>query len=96
MCLDMPGCGFTEADGSITTPAGHCEGTKTPCSALSGKDGCNSQTGCFYFMSSGCEAQNGFDWLDNAGCSNLQISSTVSFSVVGSACQRAKGCAWIE
>lgn len=96
-CLDVPGCGWTEDDGSVTKPSGQCEGTKTPCSSLSkDRDTCVSQTGCSYFSSTGCESKNGFSYLDNVDCGNLQISETVSFSVVRSACQRAKGCTWVE
>lgn len=94
-CLDMPGCGWTEDDGTVTKPTGRCEGTKTPCSALPQSE-CNSQPGCIYFSSSGCTVKNGRNYLDNMGCENLQIGNTVSFSVVRNACRRAKGCTWVE
>ncbi|MBK8213354.1 MAG: hypothetical protein IPK71_06330 [Myxococcales bacterium] len=94
MCLDMPGCGWTEPDGTVTKPSGRCEGTKTPCSAFSQTE-CRSQPGCTV-ESSSCKARNGRYYLDNMGCENLQISNSVSFSVVRNACQRAKGCTWVE
>ena len=93
MCLDMPGCGFTETDGSVTHPTGHCEGTKTPCSTLD-QATCVMQTGCIWYSSGGCSNLNGAQWLDNVGCAELQLSNTVSYSVVKSACERALGCAW--
>jgi hypothetical protein len=94
-CLDMPGCGFTEADGTVTKPSGRCEGTKIACSAFSQTD-CNSQPGCFYYSSEGCTVRNGKYYLDNSDCPSLQISDSVSFSVVKDACKRAKGCTWVE
>ncbi len=94
-CLDMPGCGFTEKDGTVTKPTGRCEGTKTPCSALQEAE-CNSQPGCFYYSTTKCTPRNGRYYLDNSDCANLQISNTVSFSVVRDACRRAKGCTWVE
>ena len=94
-CLDMPGCGFTEADGTVTKPSGRCEGTKIACSKFSQAE-CNSQPGCFYYSSEGCTVRNGKYYLDNSDCPSLQISDSVSFSVVKDACQRAKGCTWVE
>lgn len=94
MCLDMPGCGWTENDGTVTHPTGHCEGTKIPCAGLA-EASCKEQSGCTYFSSSGCESTNGFTWLDNVDCSSLQIADDVSYSVVRSACQRAMGCTWV-
>lgn len=93
-CLDMPGCGWTEPDGTVTKPSGRCEGSKTPCSAFSQTD-CRSQPGCTV-ESSSCKVRNGRYYLDNMGCENLQISNSASFSVVRDACQRAKGCTWVE
>ena len=91
----MPGCGWTEADGTITKPTGRCEGTKTPCAAYSDSDSCRSQTGCS-FLAGDCENKSGSNYLDNADCGSLQIGNSVSFSVVRSACQRAKGCTWVD
>lgn len=95
-CLDMPGCGYTEADGSITKPSGKCTGTKIPCKSLSDEDSCRSQSGCIFYSSTGCEPLNGYNYLDNVDCGGLNISQTVSFSVVRSACKRAKGCTWTD
>ena len=95
-CLDMPGCGYTETDGTITKPTGKCTGTKTPCKSLSDEASCRAQTGCFYYSSSGCEPLNGYNYLDNVDCANLNISQSVSFTVVRSACKRAKGCTWTD
>ncbi|MBS2014032.1 MAG: hypothetical protein JST00_14175 [Deltaproteobacteria bacterium] len=94
-CLDMPGCGWTESDGTVTKPSGRCEGTKTPCSAFT-EATCKSQVGCTVDTRSGCVAKNGSIYLENVGCENLQISNSVSFSVVRDACERAKGCTWVE
>jgi hypothetical protein len=94
MCLDMPGCGWTEDDATISSPSGSCSGTKTPCGALD-QTACSSQPGCNFLASQGgCVPKNGFSWLDNADCAGLQIASSVSYSVVKSACERALGCAW--
>jgi hypothetical protein len=94
-CLDMPGCGWTEDDGSITKPTGRCEGTKTACSAFSTSSECKAQPGCNY-LTGDCEKSNGFNYLDNSDCGSLQIGNSVSFSVVRSACERAKGCTWVD
>lgn len=94
-CLDIPGCGFTESDGSITKPSGRCEGTKTPCGSLSDEASCRAQPGCSFSSSRGCEARNGIYYLDNADCPDLQISDSVSFSVVRGYCERVAGCRWV-
>ena len=94
-CLDMPGCEFTETNGTLTKPTGRCEGTKTPCAKLPQSE-CTTQPGCFYYSSGGCTAKNGLYYLDNMDCSSLQIAKSVSFSVVKSACRRAKGCTWVD
>jgi hypothetical protein len=93
-CLDMPGCGWTEDDGSIRRPSGRCEGEKIPCHLLS-EDLCDSQPGCIS-LDAGCEVLSSYTWLNNVGCENLQIADDVSYSVVRSACERAMGCSWVD
>jgi hypothetical protein len=93
MCLDTPGCGWTESDGTVTHPSGRCEGTKIPCATLDHAT-CEHQPGCIDY-SSGCENLNSFTWLNNVDCPYLQIADDVSYSVVRSACERAMGCKWV-
>lgn len=93
-CLDMPGCGFVEGNGSVTKPTGRCEGTKKPCNAFD-EASCKTQVGCEYKQAGGCSSANGIYYLMNADCSYLQISDTVSYSVVKRACEAAIGCTWV-
>lgn len=94
-CLDMPGCGWTDDNGNVVHPSGSCTGDKIPCASLA-EATCASQPGCIYFTSTGCEDKNGYNYLDNVGCAELQVGDDVAFSVVRSACQRAQGCTWVD
>lgn len=80
-CLDIIGCGWTEPDGSVTKPSGHCDGTKAKCSSFSTEDTCRKQPGCIL---------NNVDW------GSLNFGPTLSVSVARGQCKRTIGCTWTE
>ena len=96
-CLDIIGCGWTEPDGTVTKPTGHCDGTKQKCSTFTADDTCRKQPGCLPGSSpTGCSDLNGKHYLDNVDCSSLNFSPTLSVSVARSQCKRTTGCTWTE
>ena len=96
-CLDIIGCGWTEPDGTITKPSGHCAGTKQKCITFATDDACRKQPGCFFYPSNGgCVDFNGTIYLDNVDCSSLNFGPTLSVSVARSQCKRTIGCTWTE
>jgi hypothetical protein len=95
-CLDILGCSWTEPDGTIVAPSGHCDGTKQKCSTFATDETCRKQPGCIFYSSGGCEDLNGFSYLDNVDCSSLNFGGTLSVSVARSQCKRTLGCTWSE